>query len=58
MGEGGRLNSQAGPRDRLHGARRRSRGRSKKKKEKKKNSLQGAGAAAACCCYERGVDIA
>lgn len=34
VGEGGRLNSQAGPRDRLHGARRRSRGRSKKKKRK------------------------
>ncbi len=26
MGEGGTLNRQAGPRDRLHGARRRSRG--------------------------------
>lgn len=35
VGEGGTLNRQAGPRDRLHGARRRSRGR--------KNPLQGAG---------------
>lgn len=51
MGEGGTLNRQAGPRDCLHGARRRSRGR------KIHCKARGA-AAAACCCYERGVDIA
>lgn len=50
VGEGGTLNRQAGLRDRLHGARRRSRER--------KMHCKARGAAAACCCYERGVDIA
>ena len=51
VGEGGTLNRQARPRDRLHGARRRAQG-------KGKIHCKARGAAALCCCYERGVEMA